>query len=317
MKHLITGVAGFIGSNLARELINRGEEVIGIDCFTDYYSRALKESNINDLLEKRNFNFIEGDLLTLDLKNIFKDVDYIYHQAAQAGVRSSWGKDFEIYSRNNILLTQRLLEAAVDSNIKKFVYASSSSVYGDVDELPMKEKHKLQPVSPYGVSKLAAENMCYLYWKNYGVPTISLRYFTVYGEGQRPDMAFHIFIKNVLQNKTIHVFGNGKQSRNFTYVGDVVRANILSAKSEISGEVLNIGGNQQDLTINYIIESISNILGKKCEVKYEPVVKGDVKHTAADCIKAKELLDYQPQISLKEGLKKQIKWMKNLYQEEQ
>ena len=189
MKHLITGAAGFIGSNLAKKLLAAGEEVIGIDCFTDYYSRDLKERNIETILDNSNFTFLEKDLLKTDLQNLLKDVDYIYHQAAQAGVRSSWGEDFEIYNQNNILLTQKLLEAAKDAeNLKKFVYASSSSVYGDTDQLPMQEDNRLQPVSPYGVSKLAGENLAYLYYKNFKVPTVSLRYFTVYGEGQRPDI---------------------------------------------------------------------------------------------------------------------------------
>jgi UDP-glucose 4-epimerase len=209
VRSLVTGTAGFIGSTLTEELLKKGHEVIGIDCFIDYYDRSLKENNMSSFIAHENFTLIEENLNYLDLKELVKDVDYIFHQAAQAGVRSSWGEDFEIYTHNNIMGTQRLLEAAKESKIKKFVYASSSSVYGDTDKLPMQETNRLQPVSPYGVSKLAGENLCYLYYKNFNVPTVSLRYFTVFGERQRPDMAFHIFIKAILQDKKLTIFGDG------------------------------------------------------------------------------------------------------------
>lgn len=313
MIHLITGVAGFIGSNLAKELLVRGEEVIGIDCFTDYYPRYLKEKNIKDIIEDENFEFIEADLLELDLRELLSGVDYVYHQAAQAGVRASWGKNFDIYTDNNIRVTQKLLEAAKDSGILKFVYASSSSVYGDTDELPMKETNRLQPVSPYGVSKLAAEHLCYLYWKNFGVPTVSLRYFTVFGEGQRPDMAFHIFIRDILTVEPVRVFGDGRQSRNFTHVSDIVRANLLAATSEVAGEVFNIGGDGEGILLIDAIRMIENIIGQKAEIEYKPVAKGDVRHTAADCTRAKEVLGYEPVVSFKEGLTREIEWLKEIY----
>ncbi len=283
MKHLITGAAGFIGSNLAKKLLAAGEEVIGIDCFTDYYFRDLKEKNIETLLDNSNFTFIEKDLLKTDLQKLLKDIDYVYHQAAQAGVRSSWGEDFEIYNQNNILLTQKLLEAAKGSSrLKKFVYASSSSVYGDTDQLPMQEDNRLQPVSPYGVSKLAGENLAYLYYKNFKVPAVSLRYFTVYGEGQRPDMAFHIFIKAFLTGGEINIFGDGRQSRNFTYVGDIARANILAAKKAPAGEIINIGGSGRGIVLNETLDLIKELTNCETEINYTEKVKGDVKHTSAD-----------------------------------
>ncbi|WP_018248597.1 NAD-dependent epimerase/dehydratase family protein [Orenia marismortui] len=313
MIHLITGVAGFIASNLADELLARGEQVIGVDCFTDYYSRELKEKNLASIIKDKNFNFIEEDLLDMDLVELLEGVDYVYHQAAQAGVRASWGSNFDIYTDNNIRLTQQLLEAAKESKIKKFVYASSSSVYGDTDQLPMRENNYLQPVSPYGVSKLAAENLCYLYWKNFGVPTISLRYFTVFGERQRPDMAFHIFIKAILQDKKLTIFGDGEQSRNFTYVGDIVEANILAALSDIRGEVFNVGGAGERITLNETIDIMEDIIGKKAKREYKAVAKGDVRHTEADESKIRKKLDYQPKIDLKEGLKREIQWLKVIY----
>jgi len=314
LKHLITGAAGFIGSNLAKKLLAAGEEVIGIDCFTDYYSRDLKERNIEIILDNSNFTFIEKDLLKTDLQNLLKDVNYIYHQAAQAGVRSSWGEDFEIYNQNNILLTQKLLEAAKDAeNLKKFVYASSSSVYGDTDQLPMQEDNRLQPVSPYGVSKLAGENLAYLYYKNFKVPTVSLRYFTVYGEGQRPDMAFHIFIKAFLTGGKINIFGDGRQSRNFTYVGDIARANILAAKKAPAGEIINIGGSGRGIVLNETLDLIKELTNCETEINYTEKVKGDVKHTSADTSKAEKLLGYQPRVSFEEGLEREVEWLQKIY----
>jgi UDP-glucose 4-epimerase len=314
LKHLITGAAGFIGSNIAKKLLLEGEEVIGVDCFTDYYPRSLKEDNIKALLDNKNFSFIEKDLLEMDLNELLKGIDYIYHQAAQAGVRSSWGEDFEIYNQNNILLTQKLLEAAKNSDqLKKFIYASSSSVYGDTDQLPMHEDNRLQPVSPYGVSKLAGENLAYLYFKNFKVPTVSLRYFTVYGEGQRPDMAFHIFIKAFLKGEEINIFGDGKQSRNFTYVEDIARANILAARKSPAGEIINIGGSGKGIILNDTISMIKELTGRETEINYLKKVKGDVKHTSADTSKAEKLLGYQPTVSFKEGLQREVEWLKEIY----
>ncbi|PUU95577.1 MAG: NAD-dependent epimerase/dehydratase [Halanaerobium sp.] len=274
----------------------------------------LKEKNIETLLDNSNFTFIEKDLLKTDLQKLLKDIDYVYHQAAQAGVRSSWGEDFEIYNQNNILLTQKLLEAAKGSSrLKKFVYASSSSVYGDTDQLPMQEDNRLQPVSPYGVSKLAGENLAYLYYKNFKVPAVSLRYFTVYGEGQRPDMAFHIFIKAFLTGGEINIFGDGRQSRNFTYVGDIARANILAAKKAPAGEIINIGGSGRGIVLNETLDLIKELTNCETEINYTEKVKGDVKHTSADTSKAEKLLGYQPRVSFEEGLKREVEWLQKIY----
>ena len=230
MKALVTGCVGFIGSHLVDKLLEHGYEVIGIDCFTDYYAREIKEANVSNALKNKNSKFIEEDILNMDK---FPEVDYVFHLAAQAGVRASWGKSFEIYTRNNIEATQKLLEFYKDREIKKFVYASSSSVYGDA-ELPMREDSLLKPVSPYGVTKLAGENLCYLYWKNYNVPTVSVRYFTVYGPRQRPDMAMHKFVKAFLNNEEITVFGDGPQTRDFTFVEDAIETNMNKKNSLFS-----------------------------------------------------------------------------------
>ncbi|TDO94082.1 UDP-glucose 4-epimerase [Halanaerobium saccharolyticum] len=313
MKSLVTGVAGFIGSTLTEKLLKKGHEVIGVDCFIDYYDRSLKENNMRSFIDHKNFTLIEENINELDLKELLKDLDYIFHQAAQAGVRSSWGENFEIYTHNNIMGTQRLLEAVKEIDIKKFVYASSSSVYGDTDQLPMKETNRLQPVSPYGVSKLAGENLCYLYYKNFNVPTVSLRYFTVFGERQRPDMAFHIFIKAILQDKKITIFGDGKQSRNFTHVQDIVKANILAAESDVEGEIFNIGGDGKRVVLNEAIDLIEEIIGEKANREYQNVVKGDVKHTSADTSKAMEMLGYEPEVEFEDGLKREVEFLKDLY----
>jgi UDP-glucose 4-epimerase len=306
MKTLVTGCAGFIGSHLVDTLLEHRYEVIGIDCFTDYYSREIKEANLSNALKNNNFKLIEADILEMDK---FPDVDYLFHLAAQAGVRASWGKSFEIYTKNNVQATQKLLEFYKDRELKKFVYASSSSVYGDA-ELPMREDSLLMPVSPYGVTKLAGENLCYLYWKNYRVPTVSLRYFTVYGLRQRPDMAIHKFVKAVFKGNEIPVFGDGTQTRDFTYVDDAVEANILGAKSNLVGEVFNVGGGSR-ISVNELIEEIERIIGKKAQIIYVEKQKGDVRDTWADVSKAKAKMNWNPRVDINKGLKSFIDWFIN------
>jgi len=234
-------------------------------------------------------------------------VDYVFHLAAQPGVRASWGKSFEIYTRNNIESTQKLLEYYKSSEIKKFIYSSSSSVYGDAS-LPMREETPLKPVSPYGVSKLASEHLCYLYWKNYNTPTISLRYFTVYGPRQRPDMAIHKFIKAILNGDKITIFGDGTQSRDFTFVQDTVNANILATRSKIAGEILNIGSGKR-ITINDLIKEIEKITGIEAEINYIEKQKGDPEDTWADTSRVQQLLGWKAETELSKGLEKQITWI--------
>jgi len=304
MKAFVTGCAGFIGSHLVDRLLNEGYEVIGIDCFTDYYPRETKEKNVENALKNRNFTLIEEDILSLEE---FPEVDYVFHEAAQAGVRKSWGKDFEIYTRNNVLATQKLLEFYKDKRINKFVFASSSSVYGDA-ELPMKEDSLLKPVSPYGVTKLAGEKLCYLYYKNYGVPIVSLRYFTVYGPRQRPDMAIHKFVKAILNDEEIIIFGDGEQTRDFTYVDDIIEATILAAKSDIEGEVFNIGGGSR-ISVNELIRTIEEVIGKNTRIKYIENQRGDVRDTLADITKANKVLGYFPKVDLRKGLSEYVRWV--------
>jgi nucleoside-diphosphate-sugar epimerase len=312
MKALVTGAAGFIGSTLCDTLLAAGNDVVGIDCFIDYYPRAFKERNLTAALSHPRFRFVEASLVDTAIPDLLRGVDVVYHQAAQAGVRASWGEEFRIYSDNNVYATQRLLEACRPASLKKFVYASSSSVYGDTDDLPMREASRPKPVSPYGVTKLAAEHLTWLYWKNYGLPTVSLRYFTVYGPRQRPDMAFHRFIKAVLSGDRVRLFGDGDQSRDFTFVDDIVAANIAAAKSEVAGDVFNIGGGSRT-TVNEVIALVGAIVGREPRVENLAVQKGDVRHTAADTSRAHAALGYAPRVSLKSGLEREVAWVRDTY----
>lgn len=311
MHCLVTGVAGFIGSHLAERLLREGYQVTGIDCFLDYYPRATKLQNLETLLTSPRFRFVEENLVTTDLPRLLEGVDVLFHQAAQAGVRASWGNQFAIYTENNVLATQRLLEACVNRPLQKFVYASTSSVYGDTPTLPMQEESLLKPVSPYGVSKLAAEHLCYLYWKNFAVPTVSLRYFTVFGPRQRPDMGFHKFIRAIQTGKEITVYGDGEQTRDFTYVTDVVEANLLAMQSPVTGAVFNIGGGSR-VSVLEVLRVLERLMGKPLRLKHEQIQKGDMRHTYADISRAKEHLGYAPRVSLQEGLQEEIRWLEGV-----
>jgi len=314
LKVLVTGCAGFIGSHLSERLIEKGYYVVGIDCFTPYYSPMLKRFNIANLMKSRSFEMIELDLSEASIKellSILKDIDYVVHEAAQAGVRGSWGHDFQTYVRHNIIATQTLLEAAARaSNIKRFVFASSSSVYGNIESCQLKEEMPLKPYSPYGVTKLAAETLCRTYYENFNVPAVALRYFTVYGPRQRPDMAFHRFMKAMLRDEPIEVYGDGNQMRDFTYVDDVVEATIRALEGdEAVGEVINVGSNRSVKLID-AIKTIAEILGVEPKIVHREEQKGDVKYTCADISKATRLLNWKPVTILREGLANQAAWMK-------
>jgi len=309
---LLTGVAGFIGSRLCRHLLEEGFPVVGVDSFPDYYPTWIKEKNIENLREAGRLEFIHEDLNKLDLASLMKRVDYVFHLAAQAGVRASWGQNFSVYTQNNIEVTQKLLETAKESRIKKFIYASSSSVYGHCPELPMSEKSPLYPFSPYGVTKLAAEQLCLLYHKNYGVPCLSLRLFTVYGPGQRPDMAFHKFFKAIRDDQKIQVFGDGKQTRDFTYVDDVVQAFIDAMKKGKIGETYNIGGGSRR-KLEDVFPLLEEICQKKIKIQWADKQKGDIQDTFAKIDKAREDLGYSPLIELYQGLRKEWIWLQKLY----
>ncbi len=308
MKALVTGAAGFVGSHLSAALLDAGASVTGVDCFTDYYPRPLKEVNLGTVRHRPGFTFVEAALQDLDLKPVLAGVTHVFHMAAQAGVRKSWGRDFDVYTKNNVEATQRLLEAMVGLPIQKYVYASSSSVYGDHVPLPMREDAYLQPLSPYGVSKLAAEHLGHLYWANHGVPVVSLRYFTVYGPRQRPDMGFQRFLTAVREGKPITVFGDGEQTRDFTFVSDIVAANMAAADRGRPGSVYNIGGGSR-VTLNHVLELIGTVTGKKVDIQRGPDQKGDMRHTYADTSAARRDLGFTPKVNLESGLDQQYRWL--------
>ncbi len=313
MKCLVTGAAGFIGSHISDALIERGHEVVGIDCFTDYYGRDIKESNLSTLRDSPSFTMVEADLLEYDLDRPLEGVEVIFHEAAQAGVRASWGQSFRIYTENNIRATQRLLEAARTVPIKRFVYASSSSIYGDAVELPVRETALPQPVSPYGVSKLAAEHLCHLYRVNYGVPTVALRYFTVYGPRQRPDMGFHKFIRALLNGEEIVIYGDGNQTRDFTFVSDAVAANLACMEADVAGQVFNIGGGSR-VSVNYVLDVLQRLSGLEARLHYIENQKGDVRDTHADTTRARDALSFRPSVTIEEGLRAELKWLQGIRQ---
>jgi nucleoside-diphosphate-sugar epimerase len=308
---LVTGVAGFIGSHLAEALVARGYQVIGIDAFVDFYPRSVKERNLNSLLGMEAFQLIEADLRSATLVDLLTNVDYVFHQAAQAGVRTSWSAGFRSYVEHNILGTQRLLEAAQQSKVKRVIYASSSSVYGNTPTLPAHEECQTQPISPYGVTKLAAEQLCRLYTTEHGLSTISLRYFTVYGPRQRPDMAFHKFIRALLLDEPITIYGDGEQSRDFTYVEDIVAANIASMHHGYSGACYNLGGGVH-VTVNEVLRLLEQITGKRGRIHYSSHQLGDATHTYADTTAARRELGFEPGVSLADGLQKEVSWLAEL-----
>jgi UDP-glucose 4-epimerase len=311
MKSLITGAAGFVGSHLAEKLLELGHDVTGMDKFLDNYPQSYKEGNLGMLRGAARFTFIEGDILSLDLDSLLDGVDYLFHLSGQPGVRASWGKEFGRYTENNITATQMLLEAAKGKALKKFVYASTSSVYGDTMDLPMREDGLTRPVSPYGVSKLAAEHLCYLYSKAYEVPTVALRFFTVYGPRQRPDMFFHIFMRGLMRDEEIPLYDDGEQTRDFTFVSDIIDGVVRAAGSAGQGEVYNLGGGSQTSLLNAIALA-EGIAGRRARLKRFNRQKGDVRHTSASLAAARSKLNYEPRVHLQEGLARQWAWIQSL-----
>lgn len=308
MRALVTGAAGFIGSHLTGALLDRGAEVVGLDCFTDYYARSIKDANVDVNRGRAGFRFVEGRLQDALGGDLLDGVTHVFHLAAQAGVRKSWGRDFRTYTENNVEATQRLLEACVGRPIDRIVYASSSSLYGDNVTIPMREDALPQPVSPYGVTKLAAEQLCYLYWANHRVPTTSVRYFTVYGPRQRPDMAFHKFIRAAMHGEPITLYGDGEQTRDFTFVSDAVAATLAAAERGVPGRAYNIGGGSR-VSVNHVLRLIEPIVGRPVTVRREPAQKGDMRDTYADTSLARTDLGFVPRVTLEEGLEAEYRWL--------
>ena len=303
---LVTGCAGFIGHHLVSALLDQGVRVLGVDSLTDYYDPEIKRVKLRDLESREGFQGMQGDLLQMDLAHLTEQVDIIFHLAGQPGVRASWSDGFREYVDRNILATQQLLEASRSADLSRFVYASSSSVYGNATEYPCAESALPKPFSPYGVTKLAGERLCVAYAENFALPTVSLRYFTVYGPGQRPDMAFKRMIDAALGGSPFPMFGDGGARRDFTFVDDVVDATIRAGMTELSpGLVMNVAGSET-FSVAEILDSIGDIVGRAVPIEQKGAVSGDVTRTGGDARLARDLLGWRPQVSMSEGLRRQV-----------
>ena len=309
MKCLVTGGAGFIGSHICERLLDESHEVICLDNFDPYYDISIKHRNIESLLKKDEFKLIKGSVCNEQLlKKILKDVDYVFHEAAQAGVRTSIKNPMKPHDIN-ATGTLKLLKSCLDFNVKKIINASSSSVYGKISYLPFDEEHPNKPISPYGISKLAAEHYCRVFNEIYGLNTVSLRYFTVFGPRMRPDLAINIFTRLALNNENIEIFGTGDKTRDFTYIDNIIDANMLAMKRG-SGEY-NIGGGIR-INLNELATRIISLTNSPSRLIHTDAVKGDVEHTWANIEKAKKELGYDPKIDLDEGLKRYVKFYKGV-----
>ncbi len=305
---LVTGCAGFLGSQLAQRLLDAGAEVIGVDCFTDFYPRPIKERNVAPLREYPSFELRELDLASSPLDEILEQAESVYHLAAQAGVRGSFGDGFDTYLQDNVRGTQRLLEAMVRHPVDSFVYASSSSVYGNAASFPTAETAERTPVSPYGMTKCATEDLAGVYRRIHGIPAVGLRYFTVFGPRQRPDMAFSRFITAGLAGDPITVLGDGMQVRDFTYVDDVLDATLAASRRGRHGAVYNIGGGTP-VTLLATIHVLEELIGRSIAIEHRDSARGDARQTSADTSLAQKDLDFSPSVSLEEGLARQVEWV--------
>ena len=305
MRIVVTGAAGFIGSQLVESLLDHGHDIVGIDSFSPYYSADLKRANIARAQEHDSFTLEEADMNDVKLEHVLEGADAVYHLAGQPGVRASWGQEFDIYLSENILATQRLLEAAKARLSGRFVFASSSSIYGQAERFPTQETDTPRPLSPYGVTKLAAEHLCDLYGKAFGVKTVALRYFTIFGPRQRPDMAFSRFIDAALAGRPLTVIGDGQQTRDFTYVADCVQATISAGEKGTSGAIYNVSGGCR-ATVNEVIETLERLLDRRLEREQSGPVPGDPRRTGADISRARADLSFEPSVSLAEGLSQQL-----------
>lgn len=313
MRAVVTGAAGFIGSTLTDRLLADGHHVLGIDCFTDYYEPARKRANLASARSHQTFELAEVDLCTrVDLLGLLQGVEVVFHQAAQAGVRSSWSDHFEDYTSHNILATQRILDAARQAGVRRFVHASSSSVYGPAERYPTTESDILNPSTPYGVTKLAAEQLCSVYASQWSLPTVALRYFTVYGPRQRPDMATHRMIDAALAGKPFPLHGDGHQRRDFTFVDDAVEACVRAATADVKpGTTLNIAGGTS-VEVRELMSIIERLTDMSVTIEQLDPTPGDPRETGGSIELARSLLGWEPQCSLEAGLEAQIAWQREL-----
>jgi len=307
----VTGAAGFIGSHLADALVAAGHQVVGVDCFTPYYDPAAKRANLAGLRGHPGFELHELDLRTAAIEPLLDDVDTVFHQAGQPGVRLSWDREFHTYVEHNVLATQRLLEAMRRVPVHRLVYASSSSVYGDAERYPTVETDLPRPHSPYGVTKLAAEHLCFAYAANWGQSVVALRYFTVYGPRQRPDMGIRRFIDAALDGSSVTVHGDGEQVRDFTYVDDVVRANLAAATvGQTPPGPVNVAGGGS-ISVNELLGVIEDLTGRRIRRRHDAAQPGDVRRTGGSTDAARRWLDWKPEVGIRDGLARQIEWCRS------
>ncbi len=305
-RFLVTGCAGFIGSHLCEALVSGGDSVLGVDAFTDYYDRSVKGRNVAPLLRRDEFTLIEADLVETPIDALLDGCDGVFHLAAQPGVRGSFGATFARYTSDNILATQRVFEAACVAGVR-VVWASSSSIYGNAESYPTREDARPAPISPYGVTKLTCEHLAGAYASSSGLDAVAMRYFTVYGPRQRPDMAFTRVCAALASGGTFRVFGSGDQSRDVTYVADAVAATVAAMERGTCGAVYNVGGGSET-SLREAIALCEEIGGRELDLVFEPVATGDVRRTAADTTLAASDLDWEPQVSIEDGLRRQLEW---------
>ena len=303
----VTGAAGFIGSHLCERLLADGHQVVGIDSFSDYYSRSRKKQNLEAARSHENFALVELDLVDGDVARALRGATLVFHLAGQPGVRPSWGDHFDRYVQDNIVATQRVLEALRENPVERLIFASSSSVYGDAEMFPTKESALPRPVSPYGMTKLAAEHLVFVYMRNCGIPATSLRYFTVYGPRQRPDMAFCRFMEALVDDQDIEIYGDGEQTREFTFVSDAVDGTVKAAMADVAGHVINLGGGSR-VSVNRVLDTLEDISRLKPRRLYMPAAPGDPRHTGASINLAREKLGWEPRVPLRDGLTRQWAW---------
>ena len=309
MRCLVTGAAGFIGSHLCEALLADGAEVVGVDAFIPYYPRSVKEANLALARQHPRFTFHELDLRKGDLSAALDGVEVIFHEAAMPGLLASWSR-FDLYMTCNLQATQRLLEAArATGQVRQFIHASTSSIYGS--HVLGNEETRPQPVSPYGITKLAAEHLVQVYHTQFGLPTSILRYFSVYGPRQRPDMGYYLFIESMHRGQPITVFGSGDQLRGNTYVGDIVRATQLAHRRFRPGTIYNVGG-AEEVSVKQVLGLLEEILGRKAQVRTAPARPGEQSRALADTTLARKQLGFVPRTPLRQGLEAQVAWQREV-----
>ena len=309
-RSIVTGAAGFVGSHIVERLLELGHDVVGVDCFTDYYDRSRKEANLAVATDHDAFTLVEADLVSADLGELLDGAEFVFHQAGQAGVRPSWGSHFAGYLRNNIDATQRLLEAAKDASITKMVFASSSSIYGEREDGPFRETDPVdRPISPYAATKRAGELTAHTFHHACGLSITCARIFTAYGPRQRPDLAIRKFAERMRERKSVPVFGDGHSLRDFTYIDDLVDGLVRALDRDLGFAILNLG-NGGKISVLGVIELLEKTLKVPAQIEWLPAQTGDVRRTWSDTTAARKALGFEPKVSIDEGIARFADWLR-------